>query len=91
MRSFEIGLSAIRTHQRTLNVIGNNIANAATPGFHRQRVNLVTRLPELDGTHYIGTGVQIGNIERLLNRSTEDSLLSNSALLGFVNTGLSVA
>ncbi|MCA9049280.1 MAG: hypothetical protein KDA89_11165, partial [Planctomycetaceae bacterium] len=49
------------------------------------------RLPELDGTHYIGTGVQIGNIERLLNRSTEDSLLSNSALLGFVNTGLSVA
>ncbi|MCA9086268.1 MAG: flagellar hook-associated protein FlgK, partial [Planctomycetaceae bacterium] len=91
LRSFEIGLSAIRTHQRALNVIGNNIANASTPGYHRQEVHLVPRRPELDGGHYVGTGVEVAEVERVIDQATEDSILSNNALLSTAAARLSVA
>ena len=88
MRGFDIGMSAIRTHQRTLNTIGNNIANAATPGYHRQRVNLITRLPQVDGHHLVGTGVEVGSIERLYDSATEKAILQNVTQLGLVNAEL---
>ncbi|HIE97642.1 MAG: flagellar hook-associated protein FlgK [Fuerstiella sp.] len=91
MRGFDIGLSALRTHQRTLNTIGNNIANASTPGYHRQRVNLVTRAPQIDGAHLVGTGVDVGSIERLYDVATEAAILRNQAQLGQVGAELDVA
>ncbi len=91
MRGFDIGISAIRTHQRTLNTIGNNIANAATPGYHRQRVNLVTRLPQVDGVHLVGSGVDVGSIDRLYDSATEEALLRNVTQLGLVDAELDVS
>ena len=38
--SLNIGTSAIHAAQRGLDVTGQNIANAATPGYTRQRVDL---------------------------------------------------
>ena len=70
MRAYDIGLSAIRSHTRTLNTIGNNIANAATPGYHRQRVNLITRMPEIGGDHITGEGVEVGSIRRVVDIAT---------------------
>ncbi|MHC4734590.1 MAG: flagellar basal body protein [Planctomycetota bacterium] len=40
MDSFSIGLSGLDAAQKALDTIGNNIANAATEGYHRQRINL---------------------------------------------------
>ena len=91
MRGFDIGISAIRTHQRTLNTIGNNIANAATPGYHRQRVNLVTRLPQVDGVHLVGSGVDVGSIDRLYDSATEEAILRNVTQLGLVDAELDVS
>ena len=91
MRGFDIGLSALRTHQRTLNTIGHNIANASTPGYHRQRVNLVTRAQQLEGTHLVGSGVDVGSIERLYDVATEAAILRNQAQLGQVGAELDVA
>ncbi len=91
MRGYEIGLSALRTHSKTLNVIGNNIANAATPGFHRERVDLMTRAPQLDGKHLIGTGVEIAGIRRVVDEATDAAILQNQSLLGASNANLSVA
>jgi len=40
MDSFGIGLSGLSAAQKAFEIIGNNIANAATDGYHRQNINL---------------------------------------------------
>ena len=46
---FNIGVSALVSTQQVLNTIGHNIANANTPGYSRQRVELTARTPQLAG------------------------------------------
>ncbi len=79
MKAFDIGLSALRTQQQTLSVLGNNLANAATPGYHRQRVELANRVPLQNGRLQIGSGVEITRISRLRNSAVETALLRNAS------------
>jgi flagellar hook-associated protein 1 FlgK len=60
-----IGLSALLAQQRALTTNSNNIANANTPGYSRQRVELATRPSERFGPNFIGTGVTIGATQRI--------------------------
>lgn len=52
-----IAQSSLYTQQQAINVTGNNIANVNTPGYTRQRLNLISKQPTISGTHLIGTGV----------------------------------
>jgi len=76
MRSTFHGLEtskrAILTQQTALFTVGHNIANAATKGYSKQRVNLSATKPiEAPGMYngtapgQLGTGVQYDSIERL--------------------------
>lgn len=65
MQGFSTGLSALSTSQRALDIVGQNIANAGTPGYHRQVPRLATRLPTEKENLSIGMGVQITTIDRL--------------------------
>lgn len=60
-----IGLSALLAHQRALTTTANNIANATTPGYSRQRVELSERPAERLGPGFLGTGIDIGATRRL--------------------------
>lgn len=60
-----IGLSALLAQQRALAATSNNIANANTPGYSRQRVDLAERNAERLGTDFVGTGVYVGGVRRL--------------------------
>jgi flagellar hook-associated protein 1 FlgK len=56
---FQLGRSALTSHQARLGTIQNNIANASTPGYARQRVDLVTvggslNEPNLRGVSGVG-------------------------------------
>lgn len=59
------GLTAIRASQMGIDVAGNNVANAATPGYTRQRMEVTTREPYRSGNSMVGTGVDISTIGRL--------------------------
>lgn len=83
MKSFDIGLSALRTHQHTLATLGSNVANASTPGYHRQRVELASRPPGRTDGFQIGSGVEITRITRMRNTAVETALLRNSTQTGF--------
>jgi len=70
--SLETSKRALLTQQAALMTVGHNIANAATEGYSRQRVNLSAARPiEAPGMQsstapgQIGTGVQYDSIERL--------------------------
>ena len=65
-----IGLRALLAHQSSLNVIGQNLANANTPGYSRQRIQLGATGAVLRRGLGFGTGVgasMIGrNVDNLL-------------------------
>ena len=51
-----IGLTGLNASQAYLNTTGHNIANAATPGFHRQRVTQEARDPQYLGGAFFTVG-----------------------------------
>ncbi|HYE08162.1 MAG TPA: flagellar hook-associated protein FlgK, partial [Planctomycetota bacterium] len=69
--ALEIGLTALRAHQRAMEVTGHNIANAATPGYSRQRVSMTTPMPERVRPGMLGRGVEISAVRR----STDELLV----------------
>ncbi len=62
------GVSALNTSQSALATTGHNISNVNTEGFSRQRVNQSTLPANFEGTHYVGSGVTVGGIERLYDQ-----------------------
>jgi flagellar hook-associated protein 1 FlgK len=65
-----IGLSALLAQQRALATTSNNVANASTPGYSRQRLELNELPVEQVGNNFIGTGVKTD-----LNRRMTDDLM----------------
>jgi flagellar hook-associated protein 1 len=78
--TFGIGISALQAYQRALATTGQNVANANTPGYSRQRVLFATRPAEFTGAGYVGSGVQIASIERIFDELKASQL--NSATTG---------
>jgi flagellar hook-associated protein 1 FlgK len=70
----ELGRNSLLAQQAALQAAGHNIANAATPGYHRQRVEMRPTLPELYTFGALGTGVRIDTVRRIESRFLELSL-----------------
>lgn len=76
------GISGLLAFQRALATTSHNIANAATEGYSRQRVDLTTNNPQRLGSGYLGQGVRIDGIRRLQDDLVDTQLrtsMSNSA------------
>lgn len=73
-----ISSSAVSTYQRSLAVISNNIANAATEGYSRQDISTQASPTRAMGNNYLGTGVFFDGIKRQYD-SFVDSNLRNSS------------
>lgn len=66
--ALHIGASGLLVNQTALEVTGNNLANAATEGYTRQRVNLTPGTPIDQGNgQFIGTGVRVQEIARIVD------------------------
>ncbi len=66
--------SGLQAFQRAISVAGNNISNANTEGYNRQRVELGTRPSTFTGQGYIGNGVQVQSVDRMFDQFTVDRL-----------------
>lgn len=74
------GLTAARLGMQTA---GNNVANANTPGYSRQRIDLAAALPyAIAGNLQIGTGVDVRGITRLVDEGLERRLQLQLGLVG---------
>ncbi len=96
---YGMGRSAILAQQAAMQVAGQNIANAETPGYTRQSVQLTAaRAESNNGRLTYGTGVKIGNVVsarvELLNAEVRSqntpasSLKTRAGLLGGAATVL---
>jgi len=81
MSNFSIGLSGLDAAQKALDVIGNNIANAATEGYHRQRIDFSPAYSSQQGTVLLGGGVDIKGITRVIDSLLEQEILRQQSAL----------
>lgn len=76
------GSSALLAFQRALSTIGHNVANANTPGYSRQRVDLTSRPGQNLGSGFIGSGVQVVSVERLNDQFLFSRALDSGSEVG---------
>lgn len=76
--ALNIGQSAIMASQAALQVVGNNMANAATPGYSRQVVHLLPGVSVPIGRgQFGGTGVMLGHVTRNVDIALQARLRSS--------------
>jgi len=69
-----IGVSGLNYNQAALTTTGNNITNAATDGYTRQRVNAEANPSIQKGPNYFGTGVSIESVQRIADEFVNKQL-----------------
>lgn len=74
MQDFAIALSGLRAAQTALDVVGNNVANAATDGYHRQRVEFSALDAVPIGNVEVGAGVSVAGVTRLIDGLLESEI-----------------
>jgi len=88
MDSFGIGISGLNTAQTAFDIIGNNIANAATEGYHRQRLNLTPAYTSQIGSSILGGGVDIAGITRMIDGFLQKEIFRQQSSLEQVSQEL---
>lgn len=74
MSLLNIALTGLGVAQTSLTTTSNNITNANTEGYSRQRTEQSTRPSEFTGAGYIGNGAQIDAINRQYNEFINEEL-----------------
>ena len=84
--AFGIDLSALQAIQQAIAVTSNNVANANTPGYDEESINLVSAAPQATGTGVsVGDGVVVEGISRAYNQAAVGQLNSSQSSLGQLN------
>lgn len=73
--SLQIGRTGLLASQAALQVVGQNLANLSTDGYHRQRITLAPeRYQEIGPGLFVGRGVTIQSITRVIDEALEARL-----------------
>jgi flagellar hook-associated protein 1 len=82
---FGISVGALQAFQSALNVTSNNIANANTPGYAKETVELTAAKPQSNGSVTVGNGVTVVGISRSFSQATANQLNASQSALGQLN------
>ena len=83
MIGFTIGLRGLLASSRSMDVLGQNLANFATEGYSRKSADLVSSLPLASpGVGVFGTGVELSDIRRVHDGLLETRLQTQTQLFG---------
>jgi flagellar hook-associated protein 1 FlgK len=63
-------------------VTSNNVANASTPGYDEESIDLETALPQDAGGIAIGSGVDVGGVQRAYSQAATNQLNTSQSTLG---------
>ncbi len=75
-----LGTRALFANYSALQTTGNNIANANTPGYSRQGVELATAGGQFTGAGFFGKGVDVATVTRSHNQFLTREVASTDAL-----------
>jgi flagellar hook-associated protein 1 len=82
LSTLSLAAQALKAQQLAIQTTGHNLANAATPGFSRQRVDLVSEFPSFSGGVLIGQGVDVAGVTSIIDHFAEAELLSLNSDVG---------
>ncbi len=85
MSTYSIGISALQAAQAGLLTTQHNIANASTPGFHRQQIIQGAAIPQQSGVGFLGQGVQVTDVQRLYSQFLSDQVMNTEAQGQYLN------
>src|SRR5262245_33157395 len=77
--SLQLANNALRAQQVGLQVVGQNIANANTPGYIREEVNYVPAPTQRKGDLLLGLGVQVDSIQQKIDEFLAERLRGASS------------
>jgi flagellar hook-associated protein 1 len=83
---FGISLSALQAFQTAISVTSNNIANANTPGYADESVDLTAAMPQSNGSAPIGAGVDVASVNRAFSQLNANQLNTSQSALGQLNS-----
>jgi flagellar hook-associated protein 1 len=79
-------VSGLLAFQQELDTTSNNIANATTPGYSRESVNLVSVPGPYIGGVSIGNGVAVDSIQRIFNQTVASQVVSATSAYNQLNS-----
>ena len=82
---FGISVSALQAFQQAINVTSNNVANASTPGYDRESINLTEAIPQSNGAAAVGAGVAVSGVNRAFSQAAANQLNTSQSTLGQLN------
>ncbi len=85
MDSFDIGISGLNAAQSAFEIIGNNIANAATDSYHRQRLDLLPAYSSQVDAMIMGGGVEVAGVTRMIDVLLENEIFRQQSSLGQIS------
>jgi flagellar hook-associated protein 1 FlgK len=77
--ALQIASNSLLVSQLGLQVVGNNIANANTPGYLRQQLDLAPTAPQRVGGLTMGLGVEVTGITQQIDKFLEERLRGASS------------
>lgn len=77
--ALQISTGALNAHQLALQVISNNVSNANTPGYIRQRIDLEAAPPARIGNITYGLGVKVAGVTQLYDKFLAERILGASS------------
>jgi flagellar hook-associated protein 1 FlgK len=80
-----ISLTALQALQQAIAVTSNNVANANTPGFDDESINLTAAAPQSNGSVMIGAGVDVAGVTRAFSQAETNQLNTSQSALGSLN------
>ena len=84
--SFGIDISALLAFQQAISVTSNNVANASTPGYDEESIQLGEATPQESGGVPIGAGVDVNGVTRAYSQSAANQLNGSESALGQLNS-----
>jgi flagellar hook-associated protein 1 len=79
-------VSGLLAFQQELDTTSNNIANASTPGYSRESVNLVSVPGPYIGGVSIGNGVAADGVQRIFNQTVASQVVSATSAYNQLNS-----
>jgi flagellar hook-associated protein 1 FlgK len=86
LNALNAGKTSLLTNQKSIEIVGNNIANVNTEGYSRQRAEL-TQIPAVNfGDFFIGQGVTVSDVSRdyslFINRQLQEKSIDYGEEMG---------
>ena len=78
-------MSALQAFQQAIAVTSNNVANASTPGYDVESIDLSTAAPQESGGVPIGSGVVVSGVTRAYSQAAANQLNTSQSSLGQLN------